>query len=459
MSMIKAYLDSSQCPEQPPKRQDMGARTRALHDGLDEQTRSTGVAYLHPSEPTLMLDLFGSDNMVSWQDAKGLVHFTHASCWSELPPVYGRYGTGDTLELIGRVKALYHADNAVVTDCGMQAVALTFDVLMKPGSHAICCRNVYNKSRSYLERVAQRLGGAITLVNDGDLEGIAAAVRPNTALLFCETFTNPLMRAQDPVALVALAERARSTSSELKLVIDDTIATAWAFNRPLLETGVDVVIGSGTKALGGQDTDMWGYVVTNDTFLANSFMDLMALRGGILDWRRARVIAAGLEAAESAERRRCANARRVAAFLAGHPRVAEVFHPSLSGHPDAAAVQQHYDLTGSLLSFRALDRDEVATRHLADVLITCDVIRYALSFGGLVTKVNHHQSVSEYFTPAPVLRKFGFDRLIRLGVGLEEADDLIAVLNWALWHGADLGPDQLASWRGDRMRSLGLTVR
>ncbi len=136
--------------------------------------------------------------------------------------------------------------------------------------------------------------------------------------------------------------------------------------------------------------------------------------------------------------RRSATATRVARFLASHPKVSEVFHPSLPSHPDAKAIARDYVRHGSLLSFRIAGADEERTRHFADVLATCVIVRYALSFDGLATKVNHHKTVSEYFTPIDRLQRNGFDRLIRLAVGLEDADDLCAALNWTLHHGGEI---------------------
>jgi cystathionine beta-lyase/cystathionine gamma-synthase len=155
---------------------------------------------------------------------------------------------------------------------------------------------VYNKTRSYLKWLIDRIGGALTIVDDGDHDALTAAIRPETALVFAETFTNPLVRAQDLAALIRIVRNAKAASPGLRLVIDSTIATPWAFTSPLLEQGVDVVLASGTKALGGLDRDLWGYVATRDTRLANAVMDLMAMRGGILDWRRAEAIVAPLTA-------------------------------------------------------------------------------------------------------------------------------------------------------------------
>jgi cystathionine beta-lyase len=339
----------------------------------------------------------------------------------------------------------------------MQATALAFDVLMTSGSHAVLMRQVYNKTRSYLTWLAERIGGAVTIVDDSDYEAIAGAIQPDTRFVFAETFTNPLVRAQDLDRLRQLVVNAREAGHRPRLVIDSTIATPWAFRSPLLEQGVDVVIGSGTKALGGTDRDLWGYIATNDISFANGVMDLMAMRGGILDWRRSTAILDEFEQANRRHQQRSTTAARVAAFLATHPRVSEVFHPSLPTHPDASAIARQYIRHGSLLSFRVAGADEARTRHIADVLATTTIVRYALSFDGLTTKVNHHKTVSEYFTPEPELRRSGFDRLIRLAIGLEDADDLIAALNWALHHADEITPAQIEEWQKRRRKGLGVS--
>ena len=129
---------------------------------------------------------------------------------------------------------------------------------------------------------------------------------------------------------------------------------------------------------------------------------------------------------------------------------------ALPAHVDAAAIAQQYVRPGSLLSFRVKDADEERTKHLADVLATTVVVRYALSFDGLATKVNHHRTVSEYFTALDQLKRNGFDRLIRLAVGLEDGDDLIAALNWTLHHGDGITAGDVAAWQAGRAADLGL---
>ena len=434
----------------------MSPATRELHDSIDAQIRRTGVPYLHPEEPTVQLDLLGSARVIEWQEGKAAFLFASEGCWSELPHLYARYGTTATAQLIAKLKALEHANSAIVCDSGMQATAVAFDVLLEPGTHAVLMRQVYNKTRSYLEWMAARIGASVTVVDDGDRAALAEAIRPNTRFVFAETFTNPLVRAQDFDMLREAIERGRATAPALKLVLDTTIASPWAFKQRPLANGVDIIVASGTKSLGGNDRDLWGYLATNDTQFANAVMDLMAMRGGILDWRRAAAILGAFDQASDAHARRSASAAKIAAFLASHPMVGEVFHPSLPGHPDSGAIRKHYVRHGSLLSFRIKDADEERTRHFADVLATTVIVRYALSFDGLSTKVNHHRTVSEYFTAPDQLKRNGFDRLIRLAVGLEDADDLIAALNWTLHHGAAVTTQDIDDWQRHRAAALGI---
>lgn len=455
-SRISDYLDPHGCPAERPPLEAMTPATLDLHNAIDAHAKRTGIAYLHPDEPSVQLDLLGSKQVIEWQERKAAFLFASEGCWSELPHLYARYGTTATTALIARLKALEHASSALVCDSGMQATALAFDALMEPGGHAVLMRQVYNKTRSYLEWMASRLGGSVTIVDDGDMTALAEAIGPDTRFVFAETFTNPLVRAQDFDGWRQVMSQARAIAPSIKLVLDTTIASPWAFKVPPLQNGVDVVLASGTKSLGGNDRDLWGYIATNDSQFANSVMDLMAMRGGILDWRRAAAVASAFDGAEALHARRSQTATRVAAFLSGHPRVSEVFHPSLPDHPDREAIRRHYVRHGSLLSFRVTDANESGARHVADVLATTVIVRYALSFDGLTTKVNHHRTVSEYFTAPDQLKRNGFDRLIRLAVGLEDADDLIAALNWTLHHGDAISTADIEAWQRERAAALGI---
>ncbi|MEZ5418026.1 MAG: PLP-dependent transferase [Vicinamibacterales bacterium] len=237
MSALAPWLDPRRCPPDRPPYDALSPATRALHDALDANARRSGVPYLHPTEPTVQQDLLGSGPIVAWQEGKAAFLFAAEGCWSELPPLYARYGTGATAALIARLKALEGAGAALVCDSGMQATALVFDVLMTPRAHAVLCRQVYNKTRSYMQWLVERLGRSLAVVDDGDHAALEAAITPATRVVFAETFTNPLVRAQDVAALVAVVRRARGTAPDVRLVIDSTIATPWAFATPILAQG------------------------------------------------------------------------------------------------------------------------------------------------------------------------------------------------------------------------------
>lgn len=439
-----------------PEREMMTAATRKLHEAVDARIRRHRCAFLHPDGESVPTDLLGSQAMVDWQEEKARRSFLGEACWSDLPPLYARYGSESSRRLIGRVKSLENATSVVLTESGMQACALVTDVLFEPGTEAVVARGSYNKTKTYLKRLAERQGGQVKLVEDASLPELERTLTDKTRIVFVETYSNPLMRAVDVPGLVERIARARSRNPGLRLIVDNTIATPWATRKPLLDWGVDFVVASGTKALDGRDRNLWGYIASHRAREMNDVMDLQAMRGGILDWRRAEDIDSGLDEARGRFERRCETATEVATFLERHPLVLEVHHPSLANHRDRAVVRRDYRLPGSLLSFRLQNADENWTRHFCDVLAMTRVPRYATSFDGLVTKVNHHRSVSEYFTPEKELRDMGVDRLVRLGIGLEAAEDLIDCLEWALLNFRRISAERVASWQSERRRELRL---
>ncbi len=453
---IEAYLDPANPPRDPPSMEVMDGETRALHAAIDANMRRRGKAYLRPEGDSLQTDLLGSERMIAWQEEKAQATLLGERCWSELPQTYSRYGTESTRELLEHVRALEGAAAAVATDSGMQAAAVLFDVLLEKGSHAVVARGVYNKTKGYLSWLEKRIGCHITLIDEAELASLPNLVSRHTRLLFVETYTNPLLRALDPEQLVKAVREARGTSPSLRLIVDNTIATPWGVRRPLIEQGVDFVMASGTKALDGRDQNMWGYIASDHIDVLNGCLDLMAMRGGVLDGRRAGAIVSDLDSARDRHAKRCRNAAAVARFLNLHPKVKEVWHPSLESHPDRDAIERHYTLHGSLLSFRLAEADDDQTRHFCDVVATTGLPRYALSFDGLVTKINHHRTVSEYFTPPAEIERLGVGKLVRLGVGLEAPQDLTVCLNWALWRFREVSAEHVRQWQRDRKRALGL---
>jgi cystathionine beta-lyase/cystathionine gamma-synthase len=434
----------------------MDPATVELHQSIDENIRRFGRGYLSPDGESVATDLMGSARMVKWQEKKAAATFLGSFCLSELPQVYGRYGGESSRELAARVRELEGAEAAVVTDSGMGAAAVLFDALLEAGDHVVVARSVYNKTKAYLGWLERRMGIAMTLVDDEGIEAIADRLTERTRLVMVEIFTNPLMRAFDPERLVSAAREGRRSRPGLRLVVDDTIVSPWGVRSPFLRQGVDFVLGSGTKALDGRDRNLWGYVASNRVDELNACMDVLAMRGGVLDDARCRSVLSGLEGARRSFALRCRGAAEVARFLNGHPAVSEVMHPSLPHHPDREVVDRCYALSGSLLSFRLSNADDDATRRFCDVLAMTGVVRYALSFDGLVSKVNHHRSVSEYFTAEAELDRLGVSRLVRFAMGLEAPRDVISCLDWALTEYRRISEAEVRAWQRDRARRLGL---
>ncbi|MEJ7604349.1 MAG: PLP-dependent transferase, partial [Kofleriaceae bacterium] len=174
---LQSWLDPASCPAERPPVDVMAVATRSLHATLDAHAREAGIAWLHPDLRTIQRDLLGSPAVVAWQEAKVAFLIRGDGAWSELPHLYARYGTPGTTQLIQALRELERASCALVTDSGMQAIALVCDALLDRGGHAIVLQQVYNKTRTFLEWSARRLGATITVVADGDPGAVAAAVR------------------------------------------------------------------------------------------------------------------------------------------------------------------------------------------------------------------------------------------------------------------------------------------
>lgn len=450
---ISAYIDPTGCPEQPPVRARLAETTRSLHDRIDARARQEGEPVLSDAGQSVTFDLFATRNIVRWQEQKAENVFSDERSWFEQRPIYARYGL-HALQAYGEALGkLYGAPPALATCSGMTAVATVFESLIEPGMHVVLVGQAYNKSKALLERMTHRLGGSLSVVATNDGPALERAVTERTGLVFAETFTNPHVRALD----LATTREALKKAPNAVLVVDDTIATPWGPSQTLLgDPGADIIVGSGTKALAGNDTALSGYIVSRRADLLNACMNTLAMRGGLLDAQTAEALRVGLALADTRHALRTASAEKVAAFLETHPKVGRVYHPSLAHHPDHEVAMRHYVRRGSLVSFRLLDEEESVAKLVCDALAMTCVFRYALSFDGLVSKVNHHRSVSEYFTPEEVCRAQDMHGLIRIGIGVEDTVDLIGCLNWALWHGAKVSENDRAAWENARRRELSL---
>lgn len=341
--------------------------------------------------------------------------------------IYGRWGNPVVLALEAKLAALEGSEAASAVASGMAAVSGAVLAVCEQGSHVIAPRSMYAESARLLRERLPRFGITTSFV-DATLAGAyASAVRPETRLLYIETPANPNLALTDIEAVVRLA-RERG----LVTVADNTFATPFA--QTPLALGVDLVVHSMTKALGGHG-DAIGGVVLGRKADVDRVRDLVVKgMGGVLSPFAAFLVARGLRTFALRQRQACETAAVLARHLAEHPLIERVHHPSLPTHPGYALANRQMHAYGSLLSFEvkatATTTALEAGRH---VLEGVRVIRHAVSLGDVRSLLVHPASTTHSTMPAETraLAHIG-DGLLRLSVGVESAEDLWEDLSSAL---------------------------
>jgi cystathionine beta-lyase/cystathionine gamma-synthase len=306
---------------------------------------------------------------------------------------------------------------------GMAAIAATLMALCSAGSHVIAPREVYGGTWTLLTRQLARFGVETTFVDSTDLDAVRAALRPETAVLWGEVLANPTMTVADLPGLAAVAAEA-----EVPFVVDATFASP-IICRPL-EHGVDLVLHSATKYLGGH-SDVVGGVVVGAAALVDRLRTTRIDLGGSLAPDEAALLTRGLATLPLRVVRQCRTASAVAAALAGHPRVLGVDHPSLPGHRSHVLAKQLFapDLYGAVITVTP-SGGRSAGMALVDGL---QLVKRATSLGGTVSKAVHVATTTNVSMDEPSLAAAGIDPgAVRISIGLEDAADLLADLTGAL---------------------------
>ncbi|MBX3234053.1 MAG: aminotransferase class I/II-fold pyridoxal phosphate-dependent enzyme [Labilithrix sp.] len=335
--------------------------------------------------------------------------------------IYGRWGNPTVTALEAKLAAIEGAESACATASGMAAISGAILALCEAGDHVVAPRSMYAESARLLRERLPRLGITTTFV-DGDAAAYAAAITDKTKLLYVETPANPTLAVVDLPAVVALA-RDRGA----RVLADGTFATPFA-QTPLAH-GVDLVVHSVTKGLGGHGDVIAGAVLGARAMVDRVRDTVIKGFGGILAPHSAWLVARGLRTFALRQERACATAASLARTLASHPAVAIVHHPSLPSHPGHALACKQMHAFGALLSFelrggldagrRALERLKVAT--------------HAVSLGDVRTLAIHPASTTHSTMPAETRRLAGIgDGLIRVSVGIESELELIRDFGQAL---------------------------
>ena len=305
---------------------------------------------------------------------------------------------------------------------GMAATSTLLE-LLDAGSEVLTGDDLYGGTYRLFERVRRRSAGLnFRYVDLSDVAAVEAAIGPQTKMLWVETPTNPLMKLADIAALSKLA-KARG----LLMVVDNTFATPWCQNP--LDLGADLVMHSVTKYLNGHSDVIGGAVVVRDADLAAQVKFLQNSVGGVMGPFDAFLANRGLKTLGVRMKAHCENASAIARWLEGRPGVARVFYPGLESHPQHALAKRQMRGFGGMISL-IVDGDLSRTRQ---VLERFQVFTLAESLGGVESLVNHPAIMTHASVPKEVREAGGVtDSLIRLSVGVEDLDDLIADLEQAL---------------------------
>ena len=341
----------------------------------------------------------------------------------EVPPgfLYTRWANPTTRVFEAKIAALEGAEDALAAASGMAAVSTAVVASLRRGDHAVAPSAVYQATYLLFAQVLPEFGIETTVIPETSLEAYERALRPNTRLLYIETPNNPVLGITDIAGVVDLARR-----NGARTIADNTFATP--YNQTPLSLGVDAVVHSATKYLGGHHDLTAGVIAGSSEFLQRA-KRYLRIFGATIDpfgaWLASRgVITLGLRV-----ERQNRSAATLAAHLAGHPKVGVVHYPGLPTHPGHAVAARQMRGFSGMLSFDVRGGYDAGVR----VFEALKVAKRATSLGGTTTLVSHPASVSSVHMPREVREAAGItDGLIRVSVGIEEAEDIIEDFEQAL---------------------------
>lgn len=334
---------------------------------------------------------------------------------------YGRYGNPTQHIAEDKLAELEGAEAALLFSSGMSAVTTTLLGMLSTGQHALIMDDCYRKTAQFCQMVLRKFGVETTFIPAGDYKRLKGEIRENTRVIIAESPTNPHLNVMDLEQLVAVARAHR-----IKVVIDSTFATP--YNQRPLAFGVDLVIQSATKYLGGHNDLIVGAVLGKAP-LVSAIKDYRGILGGVVDPHCAYLLIRGLKTFPLRMARQNATALALARFLEGHPKVRRVYYPGLESHPDYDVARTQMRGYGGVVSF---DLDAGLERTMA-FLDRLEIPCIGASLGGVESIVSHPSSISYYELSREDRLEIGIaDELVRYAVGVEEAEDLIADVAQAL---------------------------
>ncbi len=338
--------------------------------------------------------------------------------------IYSRLGNPTTTALEEKIASLEGAEAAVAAASGMGAISTAIWVSVKAGDHIVASKTLYGCTFALLSHGVTRYDIDVTFVDTTDLDEVKAAMRDNTKIVYLETPANPNLALTDIEAISKIAHEVEGC----KVIVDGTFTTPY-IQRPL-DLGADIVVHSATKYLNGHGDVIAGFVAGDKEFIDQvRLLGIKDLTGAVLSPFDAFLIARGLKTLKIRMEEHCKNAMEVAKFLEAHEAVEKVYYPGLESFPQYELAQKQMKLPGAMISFELKGGFEEG-RKLMDSVELC---KLAVSLGDAETLIQHPASMTHSpYTPEERAASGISEGLVRLSVGLEEYEDIIADLDNAL---------------------------
>ncbi len=340
--------------------------------------------------------------------------------------IYGRCGNPTEYQFEEQMTLIEGADACLATASGMAAISVTLLGLLKAGDHIVCDWTTYSSTHEMLDHRLTDYAIQTTFVDTADPQAVREAVRPNTKVIYFETIANPTMKVAEISPLVEIAR-----SNNIILVCDNTFASPYVM-RPL-EWGVDIVVESATKFIGGHSDAIGGAICMKSDQLPADYMEqlrwsTMVKLGSPLSPFNAWILLRGIQTLSVRLQRQCQTAAKLASYLEKHSKVKRVWYPGLKSHPQHKVAKQQMPDFGGMLTFE-VDNEKDALKVLDNLKLCC----FAASLGGVRTTTQIPASMA--FLDVPEEQRLAMniaDGMIRISTGLEDAGDLMADFDAAL---------------------------
>lgn len=338
--------------------------------------------------------------------------------------IYTRLGNPTNSQVEAKLADLENGEAAVSTASGMGAITSTIWAKVKQGDHILAARTLYGCTFAFLNHGIQKYGVDVTFVDATDLDNVRNAMRENTKIVYLETPANPNMILTDIEAIADIAHG----YEDCILVVDNTYCTPY-IQRPL-DLGADVVVHSATKYLNGHGDVIAGFVVGKKDFIDEvRLVGIKDMTGACLSPFDAYLINRGMKTLDLRMDRHCDNAQKVAEFLESHDKVTSISYPGLDSFPQKELYKKQMNLPGAMIAFEVEGGME-AGKKLMNSMELCTL---AVSLGDIETLIQHPASMTHSpYTEEEMLACDITESLVRLSVGLEDADDIIDDLRQAL---------------------------